>query len=581
MKKLIFVFLLFSVIVKGQTTYKTFYGYDISPKDTIHALSIFINIVFDQCSACDPLYYIPTPNWPAGPPNTVNTSPPVYLANFMDRNFNPNNIQGTFTKRFAEASFNNFIVVGDFINVNIAESKISPSIVDTFFSEQLMLDSVIALINQNGGLQTHYGHNTISYYDGYINSGDHFLVKNPASPNGNFDLVQFFTRNTTNYFGGVEGGGYGSAVLTKELLVNGVPCSYDKTTIQVIGNSDLSNPDQTPTEIHELGHHLFGMTNSAHYGGGSPLNEGDLVTLSANSGWGIMCGSHSCMVSDNGYERWRLDWRGPDNDDYPIAANNQESDIEKADGPKSFTLRDFVTYGDAIRIKLPYVDEGALNQYIWLENHRIHQNGKEDYPSYWTASCKDDGIPGIFAYYQVGKDVREGSWDDMLPSLTDHLIPICADGRWDVRRLAETMDACMYGSDNTNVQEYYQPNPLCGYNDLHRNHFFNTDVTNTLNWVNNGITEKIIKKKDGITTNNLHSLGDDGDPFSSERQFLISIRSNPAPVNVVTYHHTRPDKTGVINKSTRIIDNRKIHLSGLSILAGYDEGNYNVYIRVC
>ena len=43
-------------------------------------------------------------------------------------------------------------------------------------------------------------------------------------------------------------------------------------------------------------------------------------------------------------------------------------------GEKTFTLRDFVTYGDVIRIKLPYKDsEFASNQYIWLENH---QSGK-------------------------------------------------------------------------------------------------------------------------------------------------------------------------------------------------------------
>ena len=60
MKKLIFIYILaYSLFTNGQTIYKTYYGYDISPKDTIyktyygydispkdtiHALSIFINI---------------------------------------------------------------------------------------------------------------------------------------------------------------------------------------------------------------------------------------------------------------------------------------------------------------------------------------------------------------------------------------------------------------------------------------------------------------------------------------------------------------------------------------------------------
>jgi hypothetical protein len=107
-----------------------------------------------------------------------------------------------------------------------------------------------------------------------------------------------------------------------------------------------------------------------------------------------------------------------------------KSDTIKANGTATFYLRDFISTGDAVRILLPYTDAGALNQYIWLENHRLKiNNGKEDYPAYWERPCKDDGTPGIYAYYQVGKDIRESTlYSVLLPDYTDHLVPICADG---------------------------------------------------------------------------------------------------------------------------------------------------------
>ncbi len=170
-------------------------------------------------------------------------------------------------------------------------------------------------------------------------------------------------------------------------------------------------------------------------GGGGPVNIGDLVTLEFNSGGYSLIGSAgSGMISCNGFERWRLNYRGPTNSSFPIAAGNINADIVKADGPKTFYLRDFITYGDAIRIKLPYIDDGALNQYIWLENHQVHHNDQEDYAAFWNESCKDGGLPGIYAYYQVGKDILESnSIGDLMPSLTDHLIPISAEGNWDIR----------------------------------------------------------------------------------------------------------------------------------------------------
>ena len=148
----------------------------------------------------------------------------------------------------------------------------------------------------------------------------------------------------------------------------------------------------------------------------------------------------SGLVSCNGYDRWRMHWKHPASP-YYISARNfintsfVNSDISKDDGNKSFTLRDFVTYGDAIRIKLPYKDSTITpNQYIWLEFHNVGNNDKLDFLQYSndTSSCLYQGTPGIYAYYQVGRDILEGDslqvWDRIN---RDNLRIISNEGYWD------------------------------------------------------------------------------------------------------------------------------------------------------
>jgi hypothetical protein len=546
--------------------YRTYYGDYLYPIDTFRVLNFFINIIFDQCDTCDP-YPDPaqTPLWIPGPTNTINTSPPTYLATFMDRDFNPN-IIGTFTKRYAQASFNKFIVLGDHVIVNIAQSRVTPNNPDTYFGYTTLLDAAVKLINEKGGLQTVYGHNNRSNYDCIdARSINRFLPKPQNLYNNNIDFIQVYMRNSIATRGGLTSGGNASINMTKYLkFLNGDSCKNELGTVQgAMGNLNLANPMINANDIHEMAHNLLGMTNSIHMGGGGPVNEGDLVTLEFNSGgWSIISSANSSLVTCNGFERWRLNWIGPTNNNIPIAVNSVSSDIKKADGPKTFYLRDFITYGDAVRFKLPYVDANALNQYIWLENHRLKiNNSKEDYPYYCEETCKDDGVPGIYAYYQVGKDIREEyiGRDSLLPSLTDHLVPICAEGNWDITLGTTDYLSCV-GSGLVNIQEYYQENPLSGYNDL-ENHYFNSISGNTINWKYDRI-ELLIKKKNGVVTDKLANSGDNEDPFTGTK--YISLSTNPAPVNVITYHH-KQYAGGIIDTTTTLTDNRKIHLSGLRI----------------
>lgn len=566
MKKLLLLhfFMAFWAVAYSQTVYKTYYGDYVYPVDTFRVLNFFINIIYDQCENCDP-YEDPakTPNWIPGPPNTINTNPPAYLANFMDSDLGTE-LHGTYTKRYASASFNKFIILGDNVVVNIAQSRVTPNNTNGYFGYTKLLDAAVSLINEYGGLTTINGHNSISDYDDIdATMTNRFLTKSQDYHNNRIDFLQVYFRNSTDTTGGISGGGRSYIRMTEYLkFLNGDSCRNELGTVQgALGNTDLSNPQYPTADIHEMGHNIFGQSNSIHMGGGGPLNSGCLTTLESNGGWSFMGGSYSSLVSCSGFDRWRLDWK-PSGCNFSIAVQNANSDITRSDGAKTFYMRDFITAGDAIRIKLPYKDVGSLDQYIWLENHRLKpNNGHVDYPAYWEYECKDDGVPGVYAYYQVGKDIRENTnRDTLLPPLTDHLVPIDAEGNWDFIYAPDSSLPCINdGKTKARHQIYNRENPFSGYNDQGV-HFFVPDGVNTLNTITHRI-ECLIKEKGGVTYNKQSNLGDNWDAFTNNSS--INISSNPTPFNVITYHHLH--NGGAVFKNSNWTDNVKIHLSGLRI----------------
>ena len=170
--------------------------------------------------------------------------------------------------------------------------------------------------------------------------------------------------------------------------------------------------------------------------------------------------------------------------------------------------------------------------------------------------------------------MKSNDINDLKPLLTDHLVPICADGNWDISLFSERMAACVAGG-SVEIQDYYRENPLSGYNDL-ENHFFDPDTVSVLNWKKDR-REMLVKRQNGVVTNKLANMGDDEDPFTGES--VMNISSNPVPVNVVTWHHTRPDIYGTMHKSKRI-NNRRIHLSGLQIaMNDQHDGTFRVDVR--
>ncbi len=107
--------------------------------------------------------------------------------------------------------------------------------------------------------------------------------------------------------------------------------------------------------VHELGHQLF---SGPHYLGANNA-MGDRMYIH-QSGWGMVTTSAQ-NEGCNAFERWLLGWS--DNKASGIDANIlQPSDLQNNG---IYTLKDFLTTGDAIRIRIP-----KTNQHVWIENHQ-------------------------------------------------------------------------------------------------------------------------------------------------------------------------------------------------------------------
>lgn len=154
---------------------------------------------------------------------------------------------------------------------------------------------------------------------------------------------------------------------------------------------------------HEAGHEIY---SAPHYSGNNTVC-GDYF-YEPIAGWGMMRldRNYTCAA---GWERYILNWV-PD-----IKANGVNAKIENisdlAANNGVFLLRDFITTGDAIRIRVPAGD--GIYQYLWLENHQ----GKSTFDgnmlvNNYCGAPLDEYKRGLVAYveaYSHNKDLTENN----------------------------------------------------------------------------------------------------------------------------------------------------------------------------
>jgi len=304
--------------------------------------------------------------------------------------------------------------------------------------------------------------------------------------------------------------------------------------------------------------------------------------LNLQGGYGLMGAAHSGLVGCNGYERWRMHWKHPLSVDFISArnaANTQSvaSDITREDGNQTFLLRDFVTFGDVIRIKLPYKDTiTSSNQYIWLENHQVGYNNKLDFLQYSnTDLCRPQGVEGIYAYYQVGRDILEGNPSQVCDSYDrDNLKIIPAEGYYDYELLP-----CQHNVEciSTDEHEYAVrrgiENPLCGGQDQEFPLF--PEATDTVLYTYREF-ETWRKYMDTIQDDHLPQLGDNLDAFSNHTK--INMGTNPSTNNAKTYHSNNGGN--LISAQNTEKDVQTTYLTGLSIEMTPIQGTGNFLVNI-
>ncbi|GAA4378785.1 T9SS type A sorting domain-containing protein [Hymenobacter koreensis] len=160
---------------------------------------------------------------------------------------------------------------------------------------------------------------------------------------------------------------------------------------------------------HEFGHTLYDAPHYLHANG---------VTGShyySSEGYGMIGGP--MRMCANGWERWLLNWA-------PLQASGVSGDVWGAGAlPTSgeYTLRDFITSGDMLRIRLPHTYDDATDtwQHLWLENHQ--NRSVWDGPA-WTLDGRTppqafpQAGPGLQAYVEDMEMVRNMApyfWDGL------------------------------------------------------------------------------------------------------------------------------------------------------------------------
>ena len=562
--------LLFAVAAFAQRN--SWDGWMVKPRGEIRMLNFFVNIIYDVHPEREKPF-AKTNHWNMVLLESLNQNPPDYLLRLMDTVYNPNNLYGCITRLYGESSFDELQITGDFVVVNIKESRVLKL---GSFNESNIENAAVDFINEQGGLQTMYGHNDISYYD---------------NGSGKIGFIQFFFRNITKEYGGDSAGsGYFSTTMlrSKKLLINGNYYPFSGIgTAQCVGTHDVS---LNPTGIvqHEISHSFFGP-NSFHTSGGNHRRSGEYMPfLPMQCGYGLMGGSGSTLVSCNGYERWRMHWQHESNrnaNDWWIVArdidgNPKNADISKEDGQQTFILRDFVTYGDAVRIKLPYKDsESSSNQYIWIENHQSGRNNKLDFLQFANESdCRPQQVAGVYAYYQIGRDILSGANNDVYyANERDNLRMIPAEGYWNYSyHVADTVYniKCINWATHDCYYSRDAENPFCGTHDM-EGHFSVSDDEDILS----PAMEKPMWRKciGRIQIDSLVGLGDTRDMFCTHTN--LNMGTNPSTCNTKTFYNSMT--AGRCQYSSHLSRNTQTtYLTGLGIeITPFDDGNCRIDVR--
>lgn len=512
------------------------HGYILPSTGVIRVLLIFVEIQYDD-PTLDPSAN-GTAEWPKG-------QLPLWKDSLFDP-FASKTPRGIFTKYYYDASFGNLIVLGDYLVSSVNEQK--PFTIKTN-STKISVSEILKQISATKGFRTkhhlqqkdfdlltltHIGHPKISP-----------SIDNPLR----YDHVCIIVRNTIfpKHLSGWTASNCSSALFGYNCDSYSFICTHGVLPFNIF--------------LHEFNHLLIGG-NNFHAGGSHSKKAGASYFVHIQGGWSMMSAAYRSLLTPNAFDRYRLGWKPSDKQWFLSAINSDGTEIPTDLTPYNsqhqgtYVLRDFMTTGDAIRIRLPHIPSNQFQQWLWIENHQ--KLSPFDKFQYETDPCMPKALKGLYMFIQIDHEQIEGT--NVFDRFADYIYPLPASGFFDFKWYDHTIQNnwCL------NNENYYPisfekslPNPLSG-NHLQELIFFDYNNDNKID-----IEEYRIPASLHRDTNYrifLPLYGSDEFAFVPSKHKYISNSTNPPTTNRMT----------CVSASTQIFnlkspDVRSVYLNGITI----------------
>lgn len=329
------IIMLQSLIAIGQTF--SYNGITTTPNGNLHILFVFVG--FDDQTSADDITdwaHDDIPEWAKGDFNEI-----------IDKDDSQIHTIKNLTSYYHTMSEGNFIITGEvYPELLIVTPTYTPLGLD--YSDALL--DAVELINLQTNLSFDYNYG--NRFDERVNNPlylfDNSLYSNitldPAEPDGKIDFICFVYRigeNCNGYAGLHTDAG--------ELEDDNTPVNIFqiKTGISI---TSMCSDSKSLRQVfsHEFAHNIYGAPHTWGVNG----VVGDYYY--SYNGWGFMA-PFQIMQSANAWERWWLNWIAPQE----ITTNG------------TYTLKDYLTEGDAMRIPIPKTGPTETDQYLFLENHQL------------------------------------------------------------------------------------------------------------------------------------------------------------------------------------------------------------------
>lgn len=527
------LFVLASCQVSAQQNARN--GHWNSPIGEIRLFVVFADVIDDTCSLDFPQW--PTGNIPLDANQIIDDSSDSILVSYL-------------SKFYEEASMGTLHIRGDYYPflLEFTTSEI----------EGNGLEQVINRLNRTPGYDiiTEHGHN-LSYFDNWTyNSTQYSPCLN--SPDSKIDMLVIVWRRNSKY----------------RTLRDGGNCDLINESVQIKSLAGVNSyailycDDPSKIFRHEFGHALLGG-NSYHTGGAGTGAGGHF--LSNVGGYSLLSSHNHNLESCNGWDRWWLGWKHPDKI-YDISALDTNGNEVNADiayiknlQPRDYILRDFIEYGDAVRIKLPYLrkdDSRVRNQYLWIENHQIKEGSLES---------TNNPPKGIRFNIQVGNDSLTGNLNN---SRTNYFIPLSSFGNYDFVYYPDQPQS----PNNYKAYAYdSRSNPFEGHHPAMMP-AIDYDGDDTIKPKEFIIIKKLFKEN-RLKVDDWTVYGNAYDAFPIGAK--IGLSSNPPTTPLMTFRTASRTNGRLFSPLPETDDNRTIWLNGLSVKIVGKDSNGDIRIRVC